>query len=121
MNIEDYREYCLAKKATTESFPFDEQVLVFKVLNKMFALTRLDNEEFKVFLKCDPTWAIELREKYPEDIQQDARMGGKHWNAVFFERNLEERFLIELIDHSYKSVVKKMKKSDRERLLSNFG
>ncbi len=44
MNIEEYRNYCLAKKGTTEDFPFDENVLVFKVMGKMFALT--DVEEF---------------------------------------------------------------------------
>jgi predicted DNA-binding protein (MmcQ/YjbR family) len=39
MNIEDFRLYCLSKKGVTESFPFDETTLVFKVMGKMFALT----------------------------------------------------------------------------------
>jgi len=119
MNIEAYRDYCLSKKATNESFPFDKfdkQVLVFKVLNKMFAVTRLNSEEFIAYLKCDPERAIQLREKHPESITDEGRMGGKHWNAVYFERGLEEAFLKELIDHSYDLVVKNLKKSDRELL-----
>ena len=42
MNIEAFRDYCLAKKGTEETFPFDEVTLVFKVMGKMFALTGLE-------------------------------------------------------------------------------
>ena len=52
MNIEDLHEYCLSKKAATESFPFDETTLVFKVMNKMFAVTDLE-EELAVVIKCE--------------------------------------------------------------------
>jgi predicted DNA-binding protein (MmcQ/YjbR family) len=63
MNIESYREYCLAKKGVTEDFPFDNETLVFKVGGKMFALTGI--EQFKsINLKCDPERAVELREEY---------------------------------------------------------
>ena len=53
MDIEAYRDYCLTKKGTSEGFPFDKfdkQVLVFKVLNKMYAVTRLNNDEFIAYL-----------------------------------------------------------------------
>ncbi len=66
MNIEEIREYCLAKPGVTEGFPFDETTLVFKVMNKMFALTGLDRDPPFVNLKCDPEMAIELREQHPE-------------------------------------------------------
>ncbi len=115
MNIEDFREYCLSKKAVTEEFPFDEVTLVFKVMGKMFALTGLDKEEFKVNLKCDPEYALELREEHIEIIE-GWHMSKKHWNTVEFETGLDSRFLCELIDHSYDMVVKKMKKADREFL-----
>ena len=42
MNIEEFREYCIAKPGVTEEFPFDETTLVFKVMGKMFALTNLE-------------------------------------------------------------------------------
>lgn len=113
MNIEEFHAYCLAKKGVEETFPFGEQTLVFKVMGKMFALTGLENEEFKVNLKCDPDWAIELREQYPE-IQPGWHMSKKHWNTVHFEEELEEKFLRELIDHSYDLVVKGFSKKLRE-------
>ena len=115
MNIEEFREYCLSKPATSEGFPFDEVTLVFKVLGKMFAITGLDNDVFEVNLKCDPEWAIELREEHPE-IVAGWHMNKRHWNTVRFEESLDDEFLRKLIDHSYAMVVKNMKKSDREAL-----
>ena len=46
MNIEELREYCLSKKGAGEDFPFDETTLVFKVMNKMFALTDIEKPLF---------------------------------------------------------------------------
>jgi len=115
MNIEDFRDYCLSKKAVEETFPFDEVTLVFKVMGKMFALTGLERDEFTVNLKCDPEYAIELREEYG-DVQPGWHMSKKHWNTVHFESELDDKFLRSLIDHSYDMVVKKMKKADREFL-----
>ena len=66
-------------------------------------------------LKCDPDWAEELRDEYP-DIIPGWHMNKKHWNTVYFERELQGTFLVSLIDHSYDLVVNKLKKSDKEIL-----
>ena len=42
MDVELFREYCLSKPRVTEGMPFGEDVLVFKVGGKMFALVALD-------------------------------------------------------------------------------
>jgi predicted DNA-binding protein (MmcQ/YjbR family) len=115
MHIEELRNYCLNKKGTTEDFPFDEVTLVFKVMGKMYALTGLDNESLSVNLKCDPEYAVELRETYPE-VQPGFHMSKTHWNTVDFEGSLSDAFLRKLIDHSYDMVVQKMKKADRDFL-----
>ena len=117
MNLESLRTYCLSKNAATEDLPFDEHTLVFKVLNKIFAITSLDREHFTVNLKCDPERAITLREEFPA-IRPGFHMNKKHWNTVWIDELLNDRFLIELIDHSYEIVVKGMRKSDRELLAS---
>ncbi|MCG8326419.1 MAG: MmcQ/YjbR family DNA-binding protein [Chitinophagales bacterium] len=115
MNIEAFRDYCLAKKGVEESFPFDESTLVFKVMGKMFALTGLDADEFTVNLKCDPQRAIDLREEYSQ-IRPGYHMSKKHWNTVHFEDGLEDELLLELIEHSYDLVVKGLRKKDKEVL-----
>ncbi len=87
MNIEALRNYCLSKKMVTEDTPFGDQTLVFRVMEKIFALTGLDTEHCSVNLKCDPDFAIELREKYA-DIQPGYHMNKKHWNTVACENGL---------------------------------
>jgi predicted DNA-binding protein (MmcQ/YjbR family) len=105
MNIEEFRDYCLSKKFVTESFPFDEQTLVFKVAGKMFALSGLEHSPSKVNLKCDPERAIDLRAEYDEIIA-GWHMSKKHWNTVTIEGSIPNKLIIELIDHSYTLVVK---------------
>ena len=114
MNIETYREYCLSKKEVTESFPFDETTLVMKVLNKMFALTDLE-DEFKISLKCDPEKAVELRESY-DFIVPAWHFNKKHWNTIIINDSISDRFIKELIDHSYDIVISKMTKKDQKRI-----
>ncbi len=111
MNIEELRFYCLAKKAVTESFPFDETTLVFKVMGKIFALTDTE-DEFSVNLKCDPEKAIELRERYPS-VQPGYHMNKKHWNTIFIDGTLSDEQLQAWIDDSYSLVANSLPKKDK--------
>ncbi|MFT5249641.1 MAG: putative DNA-binding protein (MmcQ/YjbR family) [bacterium] len=116
MNIEEFRDYCLSKKGVTESFPFNEQTLVFKVMGKMFALSGLENQPAKANLKCDPEKAIRLREEYDGLITPGYHMSKLHWNTVVLEMNIPHTLLLELIDHSYDLVVSKLTKKLKEEL-----
>lgn len=105
MNIEEFRNYCIAKKGVTEAFPFDESTLVFKVMGKMFALTSLDRMPLQANLKCDPEWALELRETYDGSIKGAYHMNKTHWNSLELEDQLPPKLIKELVDHSYDLVV----------------
>lgn len=113
MNVEEYRDYSLAKPHVTEGFPFNQTTLVFKV-GKMFALADIESFEF-VNLKCDPERAIELREAY-EGIKPGWHMNKAHWNSVYFNSDVPDTLLKELIDHSYDLVYKSLTKRIREEL-----
>lgn len=114
MNIEEYRAYCIEKSGVTESTPFDQKTLVFKVNGKMFALT--DMESFKyVNLKCNPEYAIELREEH-EGIQPGFHMNKQHWNSVTTDESLPEDLFKELIDQSYNLVAIGHRRKVRESL-----
>ena len=120
MHIEQLRDYCIAKKGVTEHFPFDDVTLVFKVMNKMFALTGLDSwekGETKVNLKCDPDKSLELRGEY-KSINPGWHMNKKHWNTVTLNNDVSDDFAFELIDHSYDLIVKGLTKKLQEELKS---
>ncbi|GEQ84512.1 hypothetical protein ULMS_00200 [Patiriisocius marinistellae] len=110
MHVEDFRAYCLTKKGVTESFPFDENTLVFKVMGKMFALCGLNRLPTQVNLKCDPERAIELREEYDGLIVPGYHMSKIHWNSILIQDNVPQPLIIELIDHSYELVIKTLTK-----------
>ena len=111
MNIESIRDYCLSLPATSEYFPFDETTLAFRVANKIFAMIDLDNTEWFV-LKCDPDYAVELRESHPE-ITGAWHMNKKHWNQLNLTGALPDSSVRRLIIHSYNEVVKKLTKRTR--------
>lgn len=106
MNIEDVREYCLSLPLATEDFPFDETTLVFRVMNKIFAMIDLENTEWFV-VKCDPEFAIELRELHAE-INGAWHMNKKYWNQLNLFGHLSDELIKSLIRHSYSEVVKKL-------------
>ncbi|GAB3276328.1 MmcQ/YjbR family DNA-binding protein [Larkinella harenae] len=115
MNIESLRTYCLSKTGATESFPFGEETLVFKVGGKIFALTSLDSNPLSVNLKCDPERAVELREQH-DAVRPGYHMNKTHWNTVIINGSVRESDLKSWIDHSYDLIVKSLPKSVRQEL-----
>ncbi|GIZ07283.1 MmcQ/YjbR family DNA-binding protein [Flavobacterium sp. UMI-01] len=112
MNLETYYEYCLSKKGVTEHFPFDEDTLVFKVGEKMFALSSLKQWEMgnpSVNLKCNPERALELRAEY-DAVQPGYHMSKIHWNTIAINQDVDDSLIKELIDHSYDLVFKSLTK-----------
>jgi predicted DNA-binding protein (MmcQ/YjbR family) len=102
MNIEEFRTYCLSRPGTSEAMPFDDEILVFKVGGKMFALTSVSTFEY-INLKCDPEYALELRADHSA-IRPGYHMSKKHWNSVYLNEGLSTELLCKLIDHSYELV-----------------
>mgnify|MGYP006123017597 CR=1 FL=1 len=109
MHVENIRDYCLAKAEVTESFPFDETTLVFKVAEKVFALLSLDKKPLSINLKCNPERSLELREQYLS-VKPGYHMNKTHWNTLIVEGELPKQLVEDLIDHSYNLVVSKLTK-----------
>jgi predicted DNA-binding protein (MmcQ/YjbR family) len=114
MNIEEVREYCLSMKAVSESFPFDEDTLVFKVLDKMFLLTNI-NKDLQVNVKCDPEKAIELREKF-SSVLPGYHMNKKYWNTILIDGSVADQQVREWIADSYCLVVENMSKNKQNEI-----
>lgn len=106
MNIEEIREHALSLKNVSESFPFGNDTLVFKVNNKIFLLASLSSEILQFNVKCNPEYAVELREQYP-CILPGYHMNKKHWNTIIADGNLSSKQLKEFIRDSYTLVAKK--------------
>ena len=107
MDLAEFREYCLSKSGTTEGTPFGPDVLVFKVMGKMFALAALDAVPATVNLKCDSDLALDLRDRY-EQVKPGYHMNKKHWNSVEIGGGIPDLELRRMIDHSYDLVIERL-------------
>ncbi|MDR0228942.1 MAG: MmcQ/YjbR family DNA-binding protein [Flavobacteriaceae bacterium] len=103
MDIDELFEYCSTKPYATNGFPFDENLLTFRVGGKIFAMIAMhfwERGDKNIILKCDPQLAEELREMHP-DITWGYTMNKKHWNTVYLRGGFSRKELLEWIDLSY--------------------
>ena len=116
INFADVRKYVNNKKGVTEERPFGPDVLVHKVLGKMFTILPENEDILSISLKCDPDEALALRDMYTAVIP-GYHLNKKHWNTVTIDGSISDDEIWRMIDSSYNLVVKKnLKKADRERL-----
>ena len=106
--------WCNAKKGVTEEFPFGENILVYKVMGKMFALTDV-NDFSSVNLKVDPEVGVELRERYAS-VREGYHMNKKHWITVLMYGELSDKLVYQWVDNSYNLVVSGLNKSQKSAL-----
>jgi len=114
MNIELLLDHCMAKKGVEETFPFDEDTLVFKVMGKIFALISLSNPN-QVNLKCNPEKAIDYRANFMA-VFPAFHMNKSHWNTVQFNEDVSDSLILEMVNDSYHLVVAKLPKKLKSEL-----
>ncbi|NBQ47567.1 MAG: MmcQ/YjbR family DNA-binding protein [Sphingobacteriia bacterium] len=100
MHAEAIRSYCLSKPNATESMPFGEDTLVFKVQQRIFLLLDLRDNPPRVNVKCDPEKALVLRERYACVIP-GYHMNKKHWNTILCDQSVPESTVLQWINDSY--------------------
>ncbi len=115
MNVEEIREYCITKKAVTESFPFGENTLVFKVAGKVFLLLAINDNPIQFNVKCEPEKAIELREKYVCVIP-GYHMNKAHWNTIICDGSVSKKIVFGWMENSYNLIVMSLPKKLREEI-----
>ncbi len=118
MNIEEIRQLVLQYKGINESFPFNEDTLVFKVGGKMMLLCSLDRNPLAISVKTKPKYSVELREKY-STIKGAYHLNKTHWNQLELD-NLPKKLIIELIQQSYDLVYQSLSKKQKIEIDSSF-
>lgn len=116
MDIESVRNYCLSFPEATEDTPFGDDVLIFRVCNKIFASLPLTGENI-IQMKCDPDYSIELRDRYSA-IEPAFHWNKKYWIQLPFDGPLSRELVESLITHSYSEVVKKLPRTIRQKIES---
>lgn len=104
MDHKTVEEFVLSMPNARLDYPFGEDVAVYKVGDKMFALIPEKKKPLQISLKCDPVLAETLREKY-ESVMPGYHLNKKHWNTVVLSGQLPWSEVQALIRHSYDLVV----------------
>ena len=112
MNLEDVRNLCLSFPGVTEGFPFDENTLVFRVMDKMFLLVDVVQAD-RINIKCDPETAAELRGRYPT-VLPGYHMNKTHWNTVMLKGVYPPGALASWIRDSYNLILASVPRRKRE-------
>jgi predicted DNA-binding protein (MmcQ/YjbR family) len=103
MDHKTVEEYVLSMPNSSRDYPFGEEVAVYKVNDKMFALIPEGKAPVRISLKCDPLLSKILREKY-ETVMEGYHLNKKHWNTVVLTGQLPWEEVQGLILHSYNLV-----------------
>jgi predicted DNA-binding protein (MmcQ/YjbR family) len=106
---------CLAQPEAYEDFPFGEDVAVYKVRGKLFALVPVAADPPTISLKCDPDHAVTLRATYPA-VRGGYHLNKRHWNTVTLDGSLTADLVTQWVEDSYDLVVDGLPKADRLRL-----
>ena len=115
MNADALREHCLSFAGAAETFPFGLETSVFKVGEKMFALSQLGAESLRVSLKCDPGLAEQLRATYASVIP-GYHLNKRHWNTVIIDGSLADQNIKDMIEDSYDLVASGLSRAGQEAL-----
>jgi predicted DNA-binding protein (MmcQ/YjbR family) len=100
MDHKTVEEYILSMPNAKLDYPFGEDVAVYKVGDKMFALISEKKMPINLSLKCDPQLSTVLREKY-ETVLPGYHLNKKHWNTLILSGQLPWDEVQALIRHSY--------------------
>lgn len=110
-------QLCMEQSGATKDYPFGPEPLVIKVVGKMFALISENKQDglAHISLKCDPHTAEFLRMQY-KSVIPGYHLNKKHWNTVIVDGTIPETEIQEMIEHSYKLVVRSLTKAQRAEL-----
>jgi len=112
MDPQELKAACLALPGAVEDFPFGDEVSVFKVAGKMFAVCDLDGQALQLSVKCDPELAVQLRAAHPA-IAPGYHLNKRHWNTITLDGSLPDQMVTDMLGDSYDLVVASLPRARR--------
>lgn len=120
MKINELIEYCLSKDKAYIDYPFGNIPICFKVNKKLFAQIYPNKNDYKITVKCEPLLAELYRQEFPCDVIRGyhcPQMLQRHMNTIYINKKVNDDIIYEMIDHSYKEVVKTFSKKVQKEIL----
>lgn len=122
MNIETFRNHCLSLKGVTEKMPFnkatspyDRNLLVFSINNKWFCFVNIEVFDF-CNLKSSPEISAQLQEEF-DAVRPGYHMNHRHWISVYFNHDMSDERILELVDDAYNRVLSSLPKREQAKYM----
>ena len=118
METEEIKNYCKGKTYATETFPFGDVPICYKLNGKIFAQLYPYEHDFKITLKCTADAGQFYREVYPGKVVRGYHcppVQQPYWNTVYLD-DFPDDELLNMIDLAYDTVLSKLSKKDRKRI-----
>lgn len=118
METEEIKNYCKGKPYATETFPFGDVPICYKLNGKIFAQLYPYEYDFKITLKCTADAGQFYREVYPGKVVRGYHcppVQQPYWNTIYLD-DFPDDELLNMIDLAYDTVFSKLSKKDRKRI-----
>ena len=120
MNVEEFRDYCLSLPHVTEKMPFttvkdpySREVLCFYIGSKWFCYVNITVFD-RCCVKMKENEACELRAEY-DGIRPAWHMNKRHWSDVYFNQDVPDELIRQLVRRSYDLVLHSLPRAEREK------
>lgn len=122
MKTEEIISYCLRKNGAYIDHPFGPEPTVIKVEKKIFAQFFTLKEIESVTFNCDAMTGEFYRSLFPGVVVRGYHcppVQQPYFNTLLINGEVPDELILEMADHSYKTVTGKLPKYVQKRLLEN--
>ena len=96
-----------------KNYDYDRNLLVFSIGDKWFCFVNIEVFDF-CDLKSAPDVSADLQAEF-EAVKPGYHMNHKHWISVYFNQDIPDKRIFELIDDAYQRVLDSLPKREREK------
>lgn len=119
MKIEEIKAYCEKKENAYEAHPFGDIPICYRIEGGgIFAQIYPLKGDCKITLRCEPEYGQFFRTAFSEIVVRGyhcPKLQQPYFNTVYLEEFEDDGLLLDMIDHSYNEVVKRMPKGKRRK------
>lgn len=122
MKTEEIINYCLKKNGAYIDHPFDPESTIIKVEKKIFAQFFTLKGIESVTFNCDAMTGEFYRSLFPGVVVRGYHcppVQQPYFNTLPLDGEVPDELILEMADHSYKTVTGKLPKYVQKRLLEN--
>ncbi len=117
MKYEWLDDYCLAKPGAEKDYKPEWDAVRYMIRGKMFVMLGGDKEGRPIItLKLAPMDGLFMRNQYA-DVIPGYYMNKEHWNSIYFDGEVPDAIVKEMLDQSYSLIFDSLSKKTQKEIV----